>query len=323
MRSIRSAAVSMLLVVGFATAPWAQDGLQRFEKEIKPQLELKNFTYSGAQARGDSGFVLNDVVAVIPANPATGDKETTVKIQRVTVDELDFDRLKKDAKSDEAPRFAKLKLEGMTGDDEVFTALQPYGVPNVPVDVALDYELSPDEKVLDLKTLEVSLRGQAKVALSLVLEGISDKAGVAGAKDDGRLRTASLTIDDIKLLSNLLPALAKSEGVKTDEMVQTARAAIAGFAESQGPETLKALDAISSFVADWKAPKGALILGLKPAKKAALSDLDKIMVPNALWTEFGFTASYPGTKDGAAEQERAASHFAAAPALAAPSLVPG
>ena len=41
--------------------------------------------------------MLNNVVAVIPATPATGDKETTVKIDKVTVDALDFDRLKKDS----------------------------------------------------------------------------------------------------------------------------------------------------------------------------------------------------------------------------------
>ena len=70
--------------------------------------------------------MLNDVVAVIPANQATGDKESTVKIQKVTVEALDFDRLKKDAKDDEAPRFAKLKIEGMTGDDTLSTALAPY-----------------------------------------------------------------------------------------------------------------------------------------------------------------------------------------------------
>ena len=46
----------------------------------------------------------------MPANQATGDKESTIKIQKVTVEELDFDRLKKTAKDDEAPRFAKLKL---------------------------------------------------------------------------------------------------------------------------------------------------------------------------------------------------------------------
>jgi hypothetical protein len=305
MRSKWSAALSALLVAGLATASWAQNGLERFEKEIKPQFELKKFTYANAEPRGGSGFVLSDVVAVVPANPATGDKESMVKIQKVTVDELDFDRLKKDSKSDEAPRFAKLKLEGMTGDDDMFPALQPYGVPNVPVDIILDYRLDPAAKVLDLKMLEVSLRGQAKISLALVVDGISD-TGVASAKDDGRLRSASLTFDDIALLSNLMPAVAKEEGTKADDMVQTARAAIAGFADGQGAETLKALDAVSSFIADWKAPKGALILGLKPAKTAGLSDVDKIMLPNALWTEFGFTASYPGTKDGAAKAGAAA-----------------
>ena len=176
---------------------WAQNGLERFEKELKPQFELKSFTYASASPLGDSGFVLNNVVAVIPASPATGDKESTVKIEKVTVDTLDFDRMKKDAKDDEMPRFAKLKLEGMTGNDEMFTALQPYGVPNVPFDIALDYRLDPATKVLDLKTLEVVMRGQAKIALSMVLDGISDKtSGVAGAKDDGAcapLRSSSTT----------------------------------------------------------------------------------------------------------------------------------
>ena len=62
----------------------------------------------------------------------------------------------------------------------------------------------------------------------------------------------------------------------------------------QGPPTLKALDAVASFIADWKAPKGPLALGLKPAKTAGLDDLDKIMKPNALVDLFGFTATYPG-----------------------------
>ena len=301
MRSNWSGLFSALLVLGLAAGSWAQNGLERFEKEIKPQFELKKFSYASAEPLGSSGFILNDVVAVVPANPATGDKESTVKIQKVTVEELDFDHLKKTAKDDEAPRFAKLKLEGMTGDDEMFTALQPYGVPNVPIDIALDYRIDTAAKVLDLKTLEVNLRGQAKITLSLIMDGISDKSGMAGAKDDGRLRTASLTVDDSGLLAKLLPAYAKEEGTKPDEIVQSARAAIAAFAEAQGPATLKALDAVASFVADWKAPKGPLALGLKPAKTAGLSDLDKIMMPDALTTVFGFTATYPGTKDGAAK----------------------
>lgn len=301
MEAIRASIWSALLVFVLATASWAQNGLERFEKELKPQFELKTFTYASASALGESGFVLNNVVAVIPANQATGDRESTVKIEKVTVEALDFDRLKKDAKADEAPRFAKLKLEGMKGDDEMFTALQPYGVPNVLLDITLDYRLDPATKVLDLKTLELGMRGQAKMALSLVIDGISDKNGVAGAKDDGRLRTASLTIDDSGLLAKLLPAWAKEEGVKPEELVQTGLAAIAAFAEPQGPDTLKALDAVASFIADWKAPKGPLMLGLKPAKTAGLADLDKVAMPDALTTEFGFTATYPGTKAGTAK----------------------
>jgi hypothetical protein len=301
MRSIWTGLSAALLVIGLATTAWAQNGLERFEKEIKPQLELKKLTYASAQPLGAAGFVLNDVVAVIPANQATGDKESTVKIQKVTVEELDFDRLKKTAKDDEVPRFAKLKMEGMTGDDEMFTALQPYGVPNVPFDIALDYRIDTAAKVLDLKTLEVNMRGQAKVTLALVMDGISDKTGMASAKDDGKLRSASLIIDDSGLLAKLLSAYAKEEGTQPEDIVQSGRAAIAAFAEAQGPATLKALDAVSSFMADWKAPKGPLALGLKPAKTAGLNDLDKIMMPDAFTTVFGFTATYPGTKDGAAK----------------------
>ena len=58
---------------------------------------------------------------------------------------------------------------------------------------------------------------------------------------------------------------------------------------------------MASFIGDWKAPKGPLVIGLKPAKTAALSDLDKVMEPNALVDIFGLSASYPGTREGAAK----------------------
>lgn len=298
MRAISAAIASALLALWLTAAAWAQNGLERFEKELKPQFEFKTFTYANAAPLGSAGFVLNDVVAVIPANAATGDKESTVKIQKVTVDALDFDRLKKDAKDNDAPRFAKLKLEGVTGDDEMFTALQPYGVPNVPFDIALDYTLDPATKVLDVKALEVGMRGQAKLALSLAMDGVGD---MAGAKDDARLRSASLSVDDTGLLAKLLPAWAKEEGVQPDELVQTALTGLAAFAAQQGADTLKQLDAVASFITDWKAPKGPLVLALKPAKTAGLADLDKVAMPDALTTEFGFTATYPNTKPGAAK----------------------
>ena len=301
MRIVFAALMSVLLSIGLATGSWAQNGLERFEKEIKPQFELKTLSYGGAEPLGATGFVLKDVVAVVPANPATGDKESTIRIAKVTVDDLDFDRLRKDSKNDLAPRFARLKMEGMTGDDEMFTALEPYGVPKVPFDIALDYRIDPAAKVLTLNMLEVTLRGQARFALSMIVDGVSDDTDMDTAKDEGRLRSASLTIDDKQLLDKLVPAVASEEGIKSEELITTTLDALASFAQAQTGETLKALDALASFVGDWKAPKGPLVLGLKPAKTAGLGDLDKIMVPDALSTLFGFTATYPGTRSGSAK----------------------
>ena len=76
---------------------------------------------------------------------------------------------------------------------------------------------------------------------------------------------------------------------------------LAAFSDGQGPATLKALDAVASFVGDWKSPKGALVIGLAPAKTTAVSDLDKVVQPNALVEVFGFSAAYPGSRDGAAK----------------------
>jgi hypothetical protein len=305
MQSFRILALALVawfgLAAGLATGAFAQNGLERFEKDIKPQFELEKFTYESGQAVGSSGFVLNKVVAVVPANAATGDKASTVKIDKVTVEDIDFDRLKKSS-DDDIPRFAKLKLEGMTGDDEMFTSLTPYGIPNVPVDIVFDYRLDAASKVLTLNKLEIGLRGQAKIAVELVMDGISDKASqMENAKDDGRLRTASVTFDDQGLISKLLPALAKENGDKPENLVAIALMGIAGFSEGQGPATLKVLDTVASFVSDWKSPKGPLTLGVKPAKSASLSDLDKVMQPNALVEVFGLNAAYSGTRDGAAK----------------------
>jgi hypothetical protein len=301
MRIMRILLAAALAWAPLASTAIAETGLQRFEREIKPQFELEKFTYGGAQALGDTGVVLSDVVAVMPANAATGDKASTLNIDKVTVEALDFDRMKK-LNDDDVPRFAKVRLEGMTGDEEMFTALAPYGVPRVPMDVALDYRLDGKAKVFTLNKLEIALRGQGKLSLSLVLDGVSDKSSeVAGAKDDGRLRTASLTLDDTGLIAKLLPAIAKEQGQTAEALVGFALVSLAAFCDGQGPATLKALDAVASFIADWQAPKGALVIGLAPAKTAGMSDLDKVLQPNALVEVFGFSAAYPGRRDGAAK----------------------
>jgi hypothetical protein len=298
MRLLLATAMAWLFL---SSAALAETGLDRFEREIKPQIDLKSFTYKGAETLGDTGFVLKEVVAVMPASPTTGDKESTLTIDKVTVEALDFERMKR-LKDDDIPRFAKIRLEGMNGNDEIVGLLDPYGIPRVPMDVMIDYRLDGDAKVFTLNALEISLRGQGKVGLALVIDGVSDKSSeVAGAKDDGRLRSASLTIDDKGLIAKLLPALAKEQGENAEAFVALALVSIAAFCDGQGAPTVKALDAVASFVGDWKEPKGPLVISLKPAKTAAMADLDKVMEPDALVDIFGLGASYPGTREGAAK----------------------
>jgi hypothetical protein len=278
----------------------AQNGLERFEREIKPRIELEQFTYGGAQSLGNTGFVLTEVVAVMPAHAATGDKASTLRIDKVTVEEIDFDRIAKE-NDDDMPRFAKLKFEGMTGDDELFSSLASYGVPKVPVDMALDYRLDGASKVFTLNKLEIRLRGQARLSLSLVIDGIEEKASkMDDARDDGRLRSAAVTFEDSGLMATLLPAVAKEQGTDAEAIVAIALLSIANFADGQGAETLRALDTLASFIGDWKRPKGPLALGLKPAKTAGLADLGKVLLPNGLIEVFGFSADYAGTRAGAA-----------------------
>jgi hypothetical protein len=315
---------TLVLLLGlslFVTVPaHAQNGLQRFEKDIKPQLEFKSFTYGKAAALGDKGFTLSDVVVVVPGSPATGGKDNTIKIEKVTVEEADFDRMKDSGKKDEVPLFAKLKIEGMTGDDELSGMLESFGIPKAPVDLALDYRLNPTAKVLTVSKLEVGLQGQGSLSLSLVLDGVSDKASeAAGAKDTASLRSASLVYTDVGLLSQLVPAIAKQQGMAADAMIAMAVAPIGAFASGKGPDTVKALDSIASFIGDWKKPKGPITISVAPAKSASLADLDKIEQPNALTDIFGLKVEYAGTRAGAAGGGAASGGGQSAAAAAPPA----
>ena len=296
MRSI----VTFLALLFVSTGAWAETGLQRFEREVKPQLELEKLSYSGAEALGDQGFVLKDVVAVVPATPQTDNKRSTIKIDKVTVESVDFERLKASNK-DSLPRFLKMKFEGVTGDETAAQAMAGYGLPKVPADVTLDYKLDPAAKRLTLEKLEVSLRGLGRIELSLVIEGVSDKADeMEDAKDSGRLQSASLTIDDKGLLAQLLAAEAKSQGSKPEDLVALGLLTLSTLSGQQDAESMKAFDAVASFVGDWKAPKGPITITVRPAKGASFADVSSLMMPNALREMLDLKVTYAGARAGAA-----------------------
>ena len=200
------------------------------------------------------------------------------------------------------------------GDDDAFAMLAPYGVSKAPVDLALDYLIDADKKVLTISKLEVNLRGQSRMTLALIMDGVDDKMSqMATAKDDGRLRTATLEIVDTGLLAKLLPAIARQQGTTADALVAASVGPIVAFAAGQGSPTLKALDGVVSFITDWKQPKGPIRIAITPAKTAGMADFEKVMEPNGLTAVLGLTVDYAGTRAAAATAEQQA----AAPAPAA------
>ena len=122
-----------------------------------------------------------------------------------------------------------------------------------------------------------------------------------GAKDDGRLRSASIELDDSGLRAKLLPAIAKEVGLGVEPLIMLTTAQLASFAQGQGPETTKALDALISFVSDWKQPKGPIRISIKPSQAAGFADIDKIGLPNALTEVLGLSVDYAGTRPGASQ----------------------
>jgi hypothetical protein len=297
---MKSSLLGLIASVALATGAFADNGLQRFERELKPQLELQKLSYRGAEPLGDQGFVLKDVEAVLPPTPQTDNKPSTIRIEKVTVDAIDFDRLKKDNKED-LPRFIKMRLEGVTGDEAAANSLAVYGLPKVPADIVLEYRLDPAAKRLTLDKFEITLRGQGSISLSLVIDGVDDKAStVEDARDSGRLQKASLTIDDKGIVARVLETSAKSQGNTPEGVVAIGLMTIQAFAGQQDAESLKAFDAVASFITDWRAPKGPITLTVTPANGASLADIGTLIAPNALRTVLGLDVVYAGTRPGAA-----------------------
>ena len=296
MRSI-GILLALLLV---STPALAENGLQRFERELKPQLQFEKLSYGGADALGDQGFVLKDVVAVVPATPETDNKPTTIKIDKVIVEAIDFDRFAA-RRQDRLPRFVKMKLEGVTGDESAYGAVAAYGVPNAPADLALDYKLDAGAQRLSVDKLEIGLRGLGRVELSFVVDGVSDRTEeMDKAKDKSRLQSAALTIDDKGLLAELLLANAKGQGNKPEDLVALTLLTLSSLAASQDAESMKAFDSVASFISDWRAPKGPITVTVRPAAGASFADVGSLMMPNALRDVLGLKVTYTGTREGAA-----------------------
>jgi hypothetical protein len=296
------------------TLPAAADGLSRFEEAIK-QAPPGSFTYKSGKALGDSGFVLDGVVVTPPPDATAGAKAEPVQIKRIAVEDFDFASIDKNV----PPNFVKLRVEGLAigpKPAEGVDLKEMTGLDKITADFQLDYRVDTERKTMTLNRLELDLNGLARLELSMVLDGINPEA-VDNAANDATLRTASLVFEDHSLLDKTLPAAAKTQGADADGLIKMAKAGLDGLRAGQGPAALAVLDALASYVDDYKQPKGALRVTLTPTAKTSVASLADFKDPDAAIKALGLVVSYPGTRPQAPAKSSAGTPSPADAAAAA------
>jgi hypothetical protein len=288
----RLAAAAVILL---ATAlPAAADGVSQFEQKIRPRLPPNSLTYANAKALGDNGFVLADVVVTPPADATGGAEAKPVAIKRVTVEDFDFAGVDK-----RVPLFLKIRVEGITVAGKLAAGVdlnEAAGMDQVVADFALDYRVDPDRKTLTLNKLELDVGSLARFELSLVLDGVNpDLAGKPdAAMNDVALRTATLTFEDHSLLSKVVPAAAKLQGTDVNAIMTRAKTMLDGIRAGQSGATLAVLDALGSYLDDYKHPKGPLRITVNPPNKASAAALSDIKTPDDAVKALGLFVNYGG-----------------------------
>ena len=294
MRRLLRTIVALAAVAG---APALADGLSRFEKEIKPNLGKIDLTYRSATALGPMGFALDDVRAVLPGDTPDA-KPTPVAAKRIVIEDIDFDPIGKD----EAPHFLRMRIEGATATGQADDWRRQYGIPDVPLDFAIDYRLDAARKVFTLNRLELAQPGLLRIELGFILDGVTPASfkDADTSKDDISLRTATLVYEDSSFLARLVPALAAEQKKTAEAFVAEGLAILGVIAMTQSPKAVEVFDVIASFMSDFRQLKGPLRLTVSPPRNLSTADMDKIEVANAIIDVFGLSATYAGTRPGAA-----------------------
>jgi hypothetical protein len=174
---------------------------------------------------------------------------------------------------------------------------------------------------MTLNRLELDLNGLARIELSMVLDGVSAEAvdKPEAAMNDASLRTATFLFEDRSLLSKVLPAAAKMQGIEPVALIVMSKALLAGLRAGQGKATLAALDALGSYLDDYQQTKGPLRVTLNPPEKTSAAAISAMTTPDEAIKALGLVVSYAGTKPQApAAKSDAASASAGGKAGCAP-----
>jgi hypothetical protein len=203
------------------------------------------------------------------------------------------------------PSFVKMRIEGIligAKPAEGVDLAEMAGIDKITADFQLDYRLDAEKKTMSLNRLELDLVGLARLELSVILDGVTAESidNPETAMNDATLRTATLLFEDRSLFSKVLPAAAKMQSVEPGALVKIGKVMLDGLRVGQGAATLAVLDALGSYLDDYKQPKGPLRVTLNPPAKTTAATLAGMADPSEIIGALGLVVSYAGTKPGPA-----------------------
>ena len=119
-----------------------------------------------------------------PPDATAGNKTQPIKIHGITVEDVDFDSIAKQA----PPNFMRMRIEGIAVDNKPAEGVdlkEMAGIDKLLVDFQFDYRIDPDKKTLTLSRLEMNLNGLARLELSMILDNFTaDERGAARQGDE-------------------------------------------------------------------------------------------------------------------------------------------
>lgn len=235
---------------------------------------MHNAEVGSVESFGDSGCKFTKLKMVEPADKvAEGKTPTTVSIEELSFDKLDFAKAYDGKPSDTLTGQAT----GISIDNPEVKAV----LGEEPFDVAIDYALDAASKQFTLTEFQLSGDSLGELSLDGALDGVS-ATDPAAADPSQLLGTASLR--KIKLhfenkgIIDKVIAFATAQGEDPKAAIEQGKSqAVLGMAALSAigvPEA--AVKSLMSFAQDFPAPKGPLTISIDPAAPVPLAQLATI-----------------------------------------------
>ncbi len=290
----RSVLAAACFLVGVSGA--SADGLQRFEREMLPKIQKGRLTYEKASPLGADGFVLERVI-VFSVSVGGRPPAPSLRIARLEVESIDHSGFA----AGEA-RFAKVAAKGlvMLEAGEYGAEAKRYGLAGKASDARLDYRYDGATQVLTVSHLDVVTPGYGRMSLEAVLDKVSSLRDPRLLNATVAVRSFRLAYEDQSGFRQLLHGIGQQNG-KSGEVLSREWQTTVGVASSgKGQRTMQVADALASFLQDHRQPKGPVTATMRPPQPTSFGTMLGMLFLADPAQLLGVSATYPGTRSGAA-----------------------